>query len=73
MKHKPLGSWDGKAEPTAEVAVAAELRPIEDVAAPEEVTSATNVAAAAAVPAGTGMPKAKTVGMAIAGTQTGGA
>jgi hypothetical protein len=53
--------------------VAAELRPIEDVAAPEEVTSATNVAAAAAVPAGTGMPKAKTVGMAIAGTQTGGA
>jgi predicted DNA-binding helix-hairpin-helix protein len=37
------------------------------------VTSATDVAAAAAVPAATGMPKAKTVGMAIAGTQTGGA
>jgi hypothetical protein len=37
------------------------------------VTSATDVAAAAAVPAATGMPEAKTVGMAIAGTQTGGA
>jgi hypothetical protein len=74
MKPKPLGSWDGKAEPTAEVAAAAtKLRPIEEVAAPEEVTSATDVAAAAAVPAGTGMPEAKTVGMAIARTQTGGA
>jgi hypothetical protein len=37
------------------------------------VTSATDVAVAAAVLAGTGMPEAKTVGMAIAGTQTGGA
>jgi hypothetical protein len=37
------------------------------------VTSATDVEAAAVVPAGTGMPEAKTIGMAIAGTQTGGA
>jgi hypothetical protein len=45
----------------------------EEVASPEEVTSAADVAAAAAVPAGAGMPEAKTVGMEIAGTQTGGA